>query len=719
VGKTQLAVEYAYRHASDYALVWWLRAEEPATLAGDYARLADPLDLPLKAEKDQSLIVLAVRRWLETNRGWLLVFDNVEKPDDLREYLPQTAQGHIVVTSRNPGWRNIGKTLSVEVLPREQATQLLLRRSGSRDAAAADTLAEELGDLPLALEQAAAYADETACSLTRYLELFRTHREVVLKRRGVTQDYPASVAATWEISFRHLEQESPAAAELLNLCAFLAPEAMPLDLIAEGRQHLPEALKAALGGPVATDELKAALRRYSLASVQGDDITLHRLVQAVARDRMDEKRQQGWAASAVQLMRTLFPEDDEDVRNWPTESRLLPHMSAAADHAASRGVASEDAVATMSRVGAHLNVRAQFTEAEALLTRATALGERALGPQHAGYARALCNLAQYYDGQGRYQEGEPLASRAVEVYSRVLTSDHPDLATALNVLARFRKAQGRSTEVEDLHLRSLAIRERRFGKKSPEVAEALHNLGTQYYIVGRFAEAEGLLRRALSLREELLGPDHPVTAGSMTNLALLYSDVGKATDARYWIERAHRIVECTFDSRHPRVAVSLHNRACVCHSQGENVEALMYFWRSIRIWKNVYGPDRPTIALSLNGLALVCRFQGRFARAESLCRRAVAIWVKAVGPDGPHQYLAEVLQNLGAIHVAQRRFAEAEVELGRALEMQERILLSNHPDVADTLGIMGQLYDKTGRHSEAKAMRERAVRIREKQQEKG
>jgi len=372
VGKTQLAVEYAYRHASDYNLVWWLRSEDPATLAGDYARLAEPLDLPLKDDKDQGRVVRAVRSWLESNKGWLLIFDHVEQPEDLREYLPQTPHGHVIVTSRNPGWHGIGEALPVGVLTREQAIQLLLRRSGGKesDRDAATKLAEELGDLPLALDQAAAYVGEADATLDYYLGLLQTHRRKVLAREGATQEYPASVATTWEISFQRLEQESPAAAELLNLCGFLAPDAIPLDLIAEGRGQLPEVLCAALSSPATTDELKASLIRYSLAAVKDNDLTLHRLVQAVIRERMSEAQTKRCIEAAARLVDVLFPRDSRDARLWSRCSRLLPHALTAIAHAVANGVMSETAASVCYRAVGYFQGRELVQDAELLLGRA-------------------------------------------------------------------------------------------------------------------------------------------------------------------------------------------------------------------------------------------------------------------------------------------------------------------------------------------------------------
>jgi tetratricopeptide (TPR) repeat protein len=676
VGKTLLAVEYAYRHARDYSQVWWLRAEEPVTLAGDYARLADQLDLPLKDDKDQSLIVKAVRRWLGGNRGWLLVFDNAEKPEDLGEYLPQTPQGHVIITSRSPNWRNIGGTLPVEVLPREQAIQLLLRRSGSKetDRDAAAKLAEELGDLPLALEQAAAYVDETGTTLGRYLELLSTHRKEVLSRKGVGQEYPASVATTWEISFQRLEKESPAAVELMNLCAFLAPEAIPLDLLANGKQHLPESLSQTLADPVARDELKAALRRYSLAEVKDDDITLHRLVQAVTRSRLTEEGRRHWAESAIRLFAQEFPESP-NAETQPRCARLLAHAAAAAIHSNGMQLIPDVTSLLLSRLGGYAIWSSQNQEAESLLRRALKTRGQLHGDAHPDVAEALNDLAVALHNMGRLEEAETLYQRAWGVLERVSGQSTALAAQILNNLGTLYTDLARYDDAERVLVRALEMRQQILGPDHPEVAQTLSNLAAIYNERGRYAEAEPLLRRSLDIRERALGADDLAVSFSLNNLGFLCKRLGRNEEAEAFYRRAVQIKEKALGVWHPDVATALANLAVLCHHLGKRDEALRLHARAREIRERVLGPNHPDTAYSLNSLADCYVEIGRLAEAEPLARRALHIWEEAFGPQ--------------------------------------------HPQAARALTVLAKVYDLTGRAEEAKALRGRAGQIRQKQQAKG
>ncbi|GAG11015.1 unnamed protein product, partial [marine sediment metagenome] len=270
------------------------------------------LDLPERDAPEQRVVIDAVRRWLGQHGGWLLILDNAPDPEQVRGYLPRGATGHVLVTSRNPSWRGLARPLSVRVLERAESVDFLLRRTEQSDEEAAHDLAEALGDLPLALEQAGAYMEATRRSLSDYLKLYQDHHLELLRRAAPSTDYPATVATTWDISFRQVHEASPAAVNLLNLCSFLAPDDIPRDLLREGTRNLPEPLADAIADPLAFDKAVATLRRYSLVEVTSDGLSVHRLVQAVNRDRLAEGARKSWAEAAVRLVNDAFPYDSDD-----------------------------------------------------------------------------------------------------------------------------------------------------------------------------------------------------------------------------------------------------------------------------------------------------------------------------------------------------------------------------------------------------------------------
>lgn len=298
VGKTQLALEYAYRHAGDYSVVWWVPSEtSPATVYGELTR---ELGLPEAEASESEVRVQAVKLWLERHEGWLLVFDNATEPDAVKPYLPQGQSGHVIITSRYWDWGDVAEGLGVEVFDREEeAVPFLLRRTSQADRSAAAVLSEALGDLPLALAQAAAYIASAGITLAEYLEVFEARRAELWQDEAAPESYPEPVATAWSLSMEQMEAEAPAAAELLRLMAFLAPEPVARDWLSEGAEHLPEVLRELVTDQLAWNRSLRVFRRYGLVEVNEGTLVMHRLVQAVARDRLAAAEQQAWAAAAV------------------------------------------------------------------------------------------------------------------------------------------------------------------------------------------------------------------------------------------------------------------------------------------------------------------------------------------------------------------------------------------------------------------------------------
>jgi tetratricopeptide (TPR) repeat protein len=549
VGKTQLAIEYAYRHRADYPLVWWVRAEEPATLAGDYAALAAALDLPQKDAREQAVIIDAVRRWLEANTGWLLVFDNAGEPADVREYLPRSAGGHVIITSRNPVWGAVARPLGVPVFDRPTSVEFLLKRTGQADREAAGKLAEALGDLPLALEQAAAYIEATGESLSGYLRMFRERRAELLGRPSPSSD--STVATTWEMSFQEVERCSPPAAALVNLCAFLAPDDIPLDIVQQAPE-LPEPLAEAASDAVQFDDAIGALRRFSLVSRSGDVLSVHRLVQAVTRERMAEEARKLWAAAAARTVNRAFPIESHDVRTWPACSRLLAHALAGADHCEPLAVATDETARLLHQAGIYLHGRAEFARARACLERALKIYEATYGPEHPNVATVVNNLGLVLQDQGDLAAARACHERAVRIDEAAYGPEHPNVAAVVNNLGAVLKAQGELAGARACFERALKIDETAYGPDHPEVATDVNNLGAVLKAQGDLAGARACYQRALKIDEAAYGPEHPNVATAVNNLGLVLQDQGDLAGARACYERALGVFRRFLGENHPK-----------------------------------------------------------------------------------------------------------------------------------------------------------------------
>jgi TIR domain/NB-ARC domain len=388
VGKTELALEYAHRYRSDYDVMWWIAAELPTSVTADLAALAQELGIEQSA--DQVEMVAMLFKKLRGRQRWLLVYDNAERPERLAGLLPPGGGGQVLVTSRWSAWGGQATPLRVNVLAREESIAFLRKRTGSEDHTALDALAELLGDLPLALEEAAAYLEETGVDLDEYLELVRGRaRELFGLDRPPADEHgdQRRVATVWSLSLERVHQEAPAAEALLCLCAFLAPD-IPRGLPREQPQVLPEDLSQAVLDPLAYNRMLAAVGRYSLATVTPTTVSVHRLVQAVIQARVGEEGER-WAEVAVGLLRESFPVKSWKAATWPTCERLLPHVLAVAGHAERLGVAREQAGWLLSRVSAYLRGRGPVPAGQAN-RRAGAGGHRGRPwPRGCGGGRAL------------------------------------------------------------------------------------------------------------------------------------------------------------------------------------------------------------------------------------------------------------------------------------------------------------------------------------------
>ena len=676
IGKTQTAVEYAYRHRDEYEAVLWIRGAKEGDLAGGFGEVAQALGLAVDDAEQQ---LAAVHGWMDANSSWLLVIDNADTPDLLKPYLPQSHKGHLLLTSRASylGHLSIPDPLRLNTLPAEEARAFLLHRAGRKapdaaDEKAAGELAEELGFLPLALEQAGAYVAETQARFDDYLADYREFRIELMKRsQPETGNYPQGVEETWNLSFKEVERISKASGDVLRLSAFLSAERIPEELLVVGASKLGPAISEAFDGSgrLQLHELLKPLTLFSLVKRHARDrsYSVHPLVQDVVRANLDEASRRRWEQRIVRSLDQTFP--NVEFRTWGQCARLLPHVQAFRLGAV-QALESLESARVFGKSASYLWAQGRYEEAEPLFQRSLEIKEKALGGDHPDLATTLNNLALLYSDQGRYEEAEPLYQRSLEIYEKALGDDHPDLGRTLSNLAQLYRVQGRYEEAEPLHQRSLEIYEKALGGDHPDLATTLNNLALLYKSQGRDEEAEPLYQRSLAITEKALGGDHPELATTLNNLANLYRFQGRYEEAEPLFQRA----------------------------------------RAIR--QKALGGDHPELGITLNNLALLYSDQGRYEEAEALYQRALEIYGKALGGDHPE--LATTLNNLANLYSDQGRYEEAEPLYQRSLEIKEKALGGDHPSFAITLNKLTKLYRAQGRDDEAAKLTAGAESIRKK-----
>ena len=587
IGKTQTAIEYAYRHRDQYRAVLWSRADSRDALVSGFGAVAGLLDLPEKDERDANVAAEAVRRWLDRQTGWLLILDNVEElVNVVKPFLPASGTGHVLMTTRLQATGAIAQNVELEKMELEEGALFLLRRAkliapdapldaaSEADRKPAKEITGEVAGLPLALDQAAAYIEETPSTPAKYLKLYRTEGAALRALRGSLATEHDSVTVTFSLAFAQVEKANPAAADLLRVCAFLAPDAIPEEIFTQGDEELGEPLAQTAGNPLAWDAAVEAAGRFRLIhrNAAKDILNIHHLVQEVLKDGMDAPTRRVWAERVVQALNEVFP--SPEFQNWPQCERLIPHAIVAARLIEDSGLGSVAAARLLNQSGYYLYGRARYGEAESLCQCAVAIFEKALGPDHPSTATSLNNLAALYSSRGRYGEAESLYQRALAICERALGPDHANTAGSLiNNLGGLYRSQGRYGEAEPLYQRALAIREKALGPDHPDTATSLNNLAAIYDDQGRYAEAEPLYQRALGIDEKALGLDHPGTAIEINNLALLYYIQGRYGEAEPLYQRALAIKEKALGPDHPSTVLTVRNYAEFLRQRGRAAEA--------------------------------------------------------------------------------------------------------------------------------------------------
>ena len=338
---------------------------------------------------------------------------------------------------------------------------------------------------------------------------------------GVQGKEQSEVATPASVDFEALQHIAPAAVQLLALCAFLAPDDIPLELLRGGQRHVPQPLAAAVAQPAAFKKALAALRRYARVERVDDALWVPHGLSVLVYDWLDAAERAVWATAAVTLVNEAVPTESTVVENWSVYARLLPHALAATRHAEACAVAAEATARVLNGIGVYLYRRGQFHEACGVLERAFTIYASALGAEHPATACGGNNLALVYVSQGRYADAEPLMQRAFAIHASLLGAEHRDTATSLMSLGVLYMSQGRYADAEPLLQQAVAISKLRWGRAHPETAVSFNNLAALYEAQGRYQHARPLMQRALMILRATLGDGHPHTQGIQCNLAAL------------------------------------------------------------------------------------------------------------------------------------------------------------------------------------------------------
>jgi tetratricopeptide (TPR) repeat protein len=633
VGKSQLALEYAHRFLDDYDLVWWVPAQQAVAIPSALAELGRRLDLPERP--DQQAFLAELLSELNERDRWLLVFDNAERPRDLEPYRPSNHRGHVLITSRNPAWRGVATPIKVDPLPEEEAIWFLLRRTASDDRPAAAALAEELGYLPLALEQAASFMEQTGLLMGEYLAQYRRRRDEMVDQ-GEPVAYGATVDTSIRIAIERVRTVSPVAEELLRLSAFLAPEWIPHPLLNDhGTGLLPSELADAVGDEGAYTTTVGLLYGYSLVERDSNGTRLHRIVQAVVRRNLTGEQRAAWAGRAVDLLAAAWPERSEYPSTWTWCGHLLPHVLSATEHVEQVHADTRTATVLLNKVSVNLRAQADFPAAQLVLERAQRLLGSLATPNDALMASTVANLGRVLRRRGDSSGARRRLEEALQMFESLHGPEHDEVALTLNYLGLTLHDLGLYEEARDRYLRALEIFERLHGPEHDEVALTLNYLGGTLCELGEAAEGRDRLERSLAIFQANHGADHPEVARARDSAGVALHCCGDLDRARTYLEEALAAKEATYGPEHPETAATLRNLGSLLRDLDEPAEARGVLERALAIFERSYDPEHPEVGRTLHELGLAVKGLGDDEGGRPLMRRALELLERALGADHP------------------------------------------------------------------------------------
>jgi len=722
-GKTQIALEYAYRYYNTYQAILWAVADSYEMLFESFVRIAETLNLPERNEQEQKQAVRAVRRWLGNNTEWLLILDNLEDPNILADFLPLKYDGHVLITTRAQTMGICEHSIEVEKMSSEDGALLLLRRAkiislddplkkaSENDQDVAKKVSEEVDGLPLALDQAGAYIAEHRYSLSAYLDLYRVQHVEFLRRRGnAIFGHPASVYVTFELCFERIKQNNQAAAELLRFCAYLHPDTVLEDMIVTGASKLGPLL-----GPVASYRIQLndaidELLKYSLMrrNIDGKTLNMHRLVQAVILDKMGKQDQQQLAERVVQVIDSAYEaagsnrvNDHERYTIIQITAQYDSHALYCAKLIEQLGIENIDAVFLLLAAGNSLREQGLYKSAKPLLKQAVKLCERIKGPEDSLTAHCITGLALLYEQAGQFDRAEPLYQRALEINERAPEPNYVIIASSLNNLGQFNTHRGNYPLAERFYRQALAMQEKSLGLEHPDNAIILHNMAVLYLEQGKYDLAAQVDKRAKALRVKEQNSKDTAIVADFANSILLDVKRGNYANAESLCQQAL----LNLDKAHvplesPIRALLLSYLAGIYTQQMKVVQAEELYNHVLNIRKKMLGPDHLDVAETLLGLAKLYKHQGNYDQAEPLYEQALDIQKKALRLE--HDTVVETLVDLAELYKHQKKYDHAKPLYEEALITIRKTHGLMHELMWHTLIAYIPLLEEIGQWEEAK-----------------
>ncbi len=721
IGKTQLAAEFAHRYGQ-YFLggVYWFNFEQAETIPAEVARSGGTEGMALQPGWDtlsQEQQVRLVQHAWQSDLPRLLVFDNCESQEVLEHWLPTTGGCRVLVTSRVQNWpRSLGLTLlPLATLPRPESIALLgkFRPDLPTDDPTLDAIAEELGDLPLALHMAGSYLETYRHAETpqSYLEALQkrdllAHLSLTVSDHAPTR-HDMHVGRTFALSLQKLDsadRTDQLALDLLARAAYFAP----------GHPIPREMLKASVQNLLTEDEQdtllseKALLRLIQVGLVEqteNGEVVIHRLVCAFVQGAEIAVRGDSLADVENTVNNAVFQANDTGLPT--TMQPILPHLQ----HLVKIGnhFREDTAGKLIINYGYYLATIGNYAQAKEYYQQAHNIVQEILGPKHPTTAASLNNLGGILISLGDYQQAKGYFQQALDIVQEILGPNHPHTVRSLNNIGGVLKSMGNYPQAKEYFQKALTIRREILGPRHPDTATCLNNLGGVLQAMGDYPQAQEYLQQTLDIVQEALGPNHPHTAASLNNLGSVLQAMGDYPQAKKYYQQALNITQQILGPKHPNTATSLNNLGSILRDMGDYPQAKEYFQQALSIVQEVLGPKHPDTAASLNNLGFILQTMGDNLQAKEYFQQVLTIRLEILGPKHPDT--ATCLNNLGGILYILGDNLQAKEYFQQAFNIWNETLGPKHPDTARSLNNLAGVLHAMGNYPQAKEYYQQAFDI--------
>ncbi len=705
VGKTQLVLEYAHRFQADYDVIWWIDAEQPLEISLALADLAGRLGLPAtdNAAENAAAALEALRRGVAGR--WLLIFDNAEDPADLTAFFP-SGSGHVIITSRNRAWTHHAGPVELDVFSQQESVGHLVRHVPNLDEADAKRVADALGHLPLAVEQAAAWLAETGMAAASYAEWLETQATSAL---GLNKplDYPKPVVAAWNLSISQLRERSLTSMRLLQILAFCSPGPISetllySDAMIESLRPYDRTLSKQM-----LSQVIGEISRFALVKVEqsSNPVQIHRLVQEVIRSQMSDEEQVAARHEVHKILTDARPRQGatDDPANWSTYAIIWPHLSPS--------VAEEcDDPGTRQLLIDWVRYQWRHGEFESCLVLARRLENRwrhHLGSDHPQTLRLQFHIANVLRSQGRLRESRELDTFVLERQRAVLGPNHTYTLMTANALAADLRALGEYQEALDSDRETYGRFKAEFGADHQRTLAAAHNLGCSLRLVGDSAAARRLDEETLDRQRRVLGHDHPSTLQSAATVALDLRAVGAFRESvdllrETWEKYQEVLGQDTFDTLHTAASLAVSLRKA-----GAQAEAMTLSLDTYERYRRRYGRDIPEAQLCALNLAADYAAAGDLPRALELAKEVTDAYQASLGDDHPNTMVAG--NNLACYLRRTGRLPDAVALMDRTLDRLRDKLGDRHPLTLSCVLNLANCHGDSGELEAAEALQAQAI----------